>query len=177
MVTLTRDQAPARWETCLAVVCPLIAILGVQLVAAPNLAWAANAADGASRPPDQHSLAPAPMTTNAPAVNTVADTPSPSRWAQVPLWQKVLGVGASLVGLAAVGTGAYLLWLNGQAACSAGPRGSRCPYSDHQTALAGWLIVAGGAATSLGGVTLVLMPPIGGSRGRTVAGLTVSASF
>jgi hypothetical protein len=43
--------------------------------------------------------------------------------------------------------------------------------------LAGWLLVAGGTAASLGGVTLLLLPPIGESRGHAVAGLAVSGSF
>jgi hypothetical protein len=166
MTNVRADQAPARSD--LAVVCTLVATLSLA-IATPGLARAAETANEAARP---QALAPALAPTNVPAVDSVAEAPSPSRWARLPLWQKVLGVGASLVGLAAVGSGAYFLWQDGQATCSAGT----CPYH-HQTALAGWLLVAGGAATSLGGVTLVLLPPIGESRGHAVARLAVSGSF
>jgi hypothetical protein len=79
-----------------------------------------------------------------------------------------------LVGLAAVGGGAYLLWLDGQAGCSSSDGG--CASTRH-TALAGWLLVAGGTAATLGGVTLVLLPPIGDSRGHAMSGLALSATF
>jgi hypothetical protein len=164
MVNLRTDQAPARSEIGLAAVCVPIAILVVELVAAPSLAWAAEAATGAGLTPP--SLAPAPVAGSAPAANPVLGAPAPSRWARVPAWQKVLGVGATLVGLAAVGTGAYLLWLDGQ------PRAYKRP-----TALAGWLLMAGGTAASLGGVTFLLVPPSGESRGRALAGLAVSVRF
>jgi hypothetical protein len=174
MSSVRADQAPARSAIGLAAICTLLATLSFALVAWHGLAWAAETADGASRSQDQHSLAATPVTSNAPAQNSGTDTPSPSRWTRLPLWQKVLGVGATLAGLAAVGSGAYLLWLDGQAACS--PPAGPCAYH-HETALAGWLLVAGGAATSLGGVTLVLLPPIGESRGHAVARLAVSGSF
>ncbi|HJX65059.1 MAG TPA: hypothetical protein VJ860_14040 [Polyangia bacterium] len=174
MTNVRADQAPARAAIGLATVCTLVATLGLEFVVAPGLARAAETADGASLPQDQHLLAPAPAPTSVPAVDSVADAPSPSRWARLPLWQKVLGVGASLVGLAAVGSGAYFLWQDGRAACS--PPSGTCAYH-HQTALAGWLLVAGGTAASLGGVTLVLLPPIGASSGRAVARLALSASF
>ena len=175
MANVSADQAPARSEIGLTAACALVVILSIELVAAPGLARAAEAADGAGRPQNQPALAPAPVTSHAPAVNPVSGAPSPSRWAHVPRWQKVLGVGATLVGLAAVGTGAYLLWLDGQDACS--PRGKGCPYNEYQTALAGWLLVVGGTVASLGGVTLLLVPPIGESRSHAVAGLAVSARF
>jgi hypothetical protein len=171
MANLRTDLARARSEIRLAAACTLIAILVVELGAAPGLAWATEAAAGAGLP--QPAVAPAPVTSNAPAVNPVSETPPASRWARVPAWQKVLGVGATLVGLAAVGTGAYLLWFD-QASCS--PSVKRCA-SHRQTALAGWLLMAGGTAASLGGVTLLLVPPIGESRGRALAGLAVSARF
>jgi hypothetical protein len=79
-----------------------------------------------------------------------------------------------LAGLAAVGGGAYFLWQDGQSTCSTSTK--TCAYH-HQTALAGWLLVAGGAAFSLGGVTLVLLPPVGESHGHAVARLAVSGSF
>jgi hypothetical protein len=165
MVNLRTDQAPARSEIGLAAVCVPIAILVVELVAAPGLAWAAEAVTGAGLTPP--SLAPAPVAGSAPTANPVLGAPAPSRWARVPAWQKVLGVGATLVGLAAVGTGAYLLWLDGQKTGA---------FTD-QTALAGWLLVAGGTAASLGGVTFLLLPPSGESRGHALAGLAVSARF
>jgi hypothetical protein len=174
MSSVRADQAPARSAIGLAIVCTLVATLGLALVATPGLALAAETADAAGLPQDQHVLAPAPVMTGAPSVNSVAGTAAPSRWARVRLWQKVLGVGATLAGLAAVGSGAYLLWRDGQAACS--PPSGTCAYH-HQTALAGWLLVAGGTAASLGGVTLLLLPPIGESRGHAVAGLAVSGSF
>jgi hypothetical protein len=170
MANVSTDQAPARSEMRLAAVCVLVAILGFELGAAPGLARAAEAADGEGR---SQPVAPAPVATNSPTLNTVSGAPSASRWARVPAWQKVLGVGATLVGLAAVGTGAYLLWFD-QASCS--PSVERCA-SHRQTALPGWLLMAGGTATSLAGVTLLLVPPIGESRGRAVAGLAVSARF
>jgi hypothetical protein len=174
MTNARADQAPARSAIGLPSACTLVATLGLALVAAPGLARAAETADGASLPQDRHVLAPAPVMTGAPSLNSVAGTAAPSRWARVPLWQKMLGVGASLAGLAAVGSGAYLLWRDGQAACS--PPSGTCAYH-HQTALAGWLLVAGGTAASLGGVTLLLLPPIGESRGHAVARLAVSARF
>jgi hypothetical protein len=173
MSSVRADQAPARSAIGLATVCTLVATLGLALVATPG-ALASETANAAGLLQDQHVLAPAPVMTGAPSVNFLAGTAAPSRWARVRLWQKVLGVGASLAGLAAVGSGAYLLWRNGQAACS--PPSGSCAYH-HQTALAGWLLVAGGTAVSLGGVTLLLLPPIGESRGRAVARLAVSASF
>jgi hypothetical protein len=164
------DQAPDRWEIGLAVASTLVAILGVVLVAAPGPAWAAEAADQAG-PQNQPSLLPAPVTTAAPTVNAVSDSPSPSSWARVPGWQKVLGVGAILTGLAAVGAGAYLFWLDGQ---SARPESTSSKYN---TAWAGWLLMGGGTAASLGGVALLLVPPTGGSPGHPVAGLALSAKF
>jgi|GEM_PF-3376215 hypothetical protein len=174
MTNVRADQAPARSAIGLATVRALVVTLSLALVATPGLVRAAETADAAGLPQDQHVLAPAPVTTGAPSVNSVAGTAAPSRWARVPLWQKVLGVGASLAGLAAVGSGAYLLWRDGQAACS--PPTGTCAYH-HRAALAGWLLVAGGTAASLGGVTLVLLPPIGESRGHAVARLAVYASF
>jgi hypothetical protein len=168
MTNVRADQAPARSD--LAVVCTLVATLSLA-IATPGLARAAETANEAARP---QALAPALAPTNVPAVDSVAEAPSPSRWARLPLWQKVLGLGASLVGLAAVGGGAYFLWQDGQAACS--PPSGTCAYH-HKTALAGWLFVAGGTAASLGGVTLVLLPPIGASSGHAVARLALSASF
>jgi hypothetical protein len=161
----------------LAAACAVIAILSVELAAAPGIAWADEAWEATKPTQNQPSLAPAPAKTNASAVSAA---PSPSRWARVPAWQKVLGVGAILTGLAAVGTGAYLLWLDGQNACSPSatkPGGSSCAYPEHQTALAGWLLMAGGAAASLGGVTFLLVPPIGESRSHAAAGLALSARF
>jgi len=165
MVNLRTDQAPARSEIGWAAACTLVAILVVELFAAPGFAWATEAAAGAALP--QPAVGPAPTTPNASAANPVLGAPAPSRWARVPAWQKILGVGATLVGLAAVGTGAYLLWLDGQKTGA---------FTD-QTALAGWLLVAGGTAASLGGVTFLLLPPIGEPRGHAVAGLAVSARF
>jgi len=169
MTNVRADHPPAR--SGLAAVCALVATFSLTL-ATPGLARAAETANGAARPQDPHVPAAAPAPTSVPAVDSVADAPSPSRWARLPLWQKVLGVGASLVGLAAVGSGAYFLWQDGQSTCSSGT----CAYH-HQTALAGWLLVAGGAAFSVGGVTLVLLPPIGESRGQAVARLAVSGRF
>jgi hypothetical protein len=174
MTKLRAEQAPARSAIGLAGVCALVATLSLELVIAPGLARAAETADESARPQDQHLLASAPVTTSAPSVNSIADMSSPSRWARLPLWQKVLGVGAALAGLAAVGGGAYLLWRDGQAACS--PPSGACAYH-HETALAGWLLVAGGAVVSLGGVTLVLLPPLGESRSHAAARLAVAASF
>ncbi|MGB8298187.1 MAG: hypothetical protein WCG85_22425 [Polyangia bacterium] len=171
MTSVRADQAPARLGS--AAVCALVATLSLAL-AAPGIARAAETGNEAARPQDSRGLAPAPAPSNVPAVNFVAETPSPSRWARLPLWQKVLGVGASLAGLAAVGSGAYFLWQDGQSTCSASTK--TCAYH-HQTALAGWLLVAGGAATSLGGVTLVLLPAIGESHGHATARLAVSGSF
>jgi hypothetical protein len=170
MANVSTDQAPARSEMRLAAVCALIAILGIELAAAPGLARAAEAADGEGR---SQPVAPAPVATNSPTLNTVSGAPSASCWARVPAWQKVLGVGATLVGLAAVGTGAYLLWLD-QASCS--PSVKYCA-SHRETALPGWLLMAGGTAAGLGGVTLLLIPPIGESRSHAVAGLALSARF
>ena len=171
MPNVRTDQAPARSETGLAAVRTLIAILAIELVAAPGVARAAEVGAGMAQP----LLAPAPVASSPPAENPVSGPPSPSRWARVSPWQKVLGVGATLAGLAAVSGGAYLLWMDGQEACS--PPGSQCQFK-HQTALAGWLLVAGGTAASLGGVTLLLVPPIGQSRsGHAVAGLALSARF
>jgi hypothetical protein len=171
MVNLRTDQAPARSEIGWAAVCTLVAILVVELFAAPGLAWATEAAAAAALA--QPAVGPAPTTPNASAANPVLGAPAPSRWARVPAWQKVLGMGATLVGLAAVGAGAYLLWLD-QASCS--PSVKYCA-SHRETALPGWLLMAGGTAASLGGVTFLLVPPIGESRGRAVAGLAVSARF
>jgi hypothetical protein len=171
MTSVKADQAPARLG--LAAVCTLVATLSLAL-AAPGIARAAETGNEAARPQDPRAVVPAPAPTNAPEVNLLADTPSPSRWARLPLWQKVLGVGASLAGLAAVGGGAFFLWQDGQSNCAASTK--TCAYH-HQTALAGWLLVAGGAAASLGGVTLVLLPPLGESHGNTVARLAVSGSF
>jgi hypothetical protein len=171
MTSVRADQPPARLG--LAAVCTLVATLSFA-PATPGLARAAEAGNEAARSQDLRALAPAPAPTNVPAVNFVAETRSPSRWARLPLWQKVLGVGASLGGLAAVGGGAYFLWQDGQSTCSASSK--TCAYH-HQTALAGWLLVAGGAAASLGGVTLVLLPPIGESHGHAVARLAVSGGF
>ena len=173
MANARADQAPARSEISLAAACTLIAILSVELVAAPGRAWAAEATDAESRPQNQPALAPTPMTTNPPAVDAASISPSPSRWARVPTWQRVLGVGAILTGLAAVGSGAFLLWLDGQSSCWP----AKCSASNYHTALAGWLLVAGGTAASLGGVTLLLVPPTGESRSHPVAGLALSASF
>jgi hypothetical protein len=174
MSSVRADQAPTRSAIGLAAACTLVATLGLALVATPGLARAAETADRASLPQDQPVLAPAPVATGAPSLDSVAGTAAPSRWARVPLWQKVLGVGASLAGLVAVGSGAYLLWRDGQAACS--PPSGTCAYH-HETALAGWLLVAGGTAASLGGVMLVLLPPIGESRGHAAARLAVSGTF
>jgi hypothetical protein len=177
MVNLRTDQAPARSEIGWAAACTLVAILVVELFAAPGFAWATEAAAGAALP--QPAVGPAPTTPNASAANPVLGAPAPSRWARVPAWQKILGVGATLVGLAAVGTGAYLLWLDGQNACAPAKDKtslSACAFR-HPTALPGWLLMAGGTAASLGGVTFLLLPPIGESRGRAVAGLAVSARF
>jgi hypothetical protein len=171
MANVSTDQAPARSEMGLAAVCALAAILGFEFVAAPGLARAAEAADGEGR---SQPVAPAPVATNSPTLNTVSGAPSASRWARVPAWQKVLGVGATLVGLAAVGTGAYLLWLDGQNGCS--PPSKTCQYK-RETALPGWLLMAGGTAAGLGGVTLLLIPPIGESRSHAVVGLALSARF
>ena len=173
MVNLRTDQAPARSEIGWAAACTLVAILAVGLFAAPGLAWATEAAAAAALA--QPAVGPAPTTPNASAANPVLGAPAPSRWARVPAWQKVLGVGATLVGLAAVGTGAYLLWLDGQNACAR--PGIPCAYPEYQTAMAGWLLMAGGTAASLGGVTFLLVPPIGESRGHALAGLAVSARF
>jgi hypothetical protein len=170
MTSVKADQAPARLG--LAAICTL-ATLSLAL-ATPGLARAAETGNEAARPQDSRALVPAQAPTNAPEVNLLADTPSSSRWALLPLWQKVLGVGASLAGLAAVGGGAYFLWQDGQSTCSTSTK--TCAYH-HQTALAGWLLVAGGAAFSLGGVTLVLLPPVGESHGHAVARLAVSGSF
>ena len=168
------DQAPARSEIGLAWACALIAILSVELVAAPGLAWAAEATDAVGgRQQNQPALVPASVATNPPAVNVVSGSPAPSRWARLPAWQKVLGVGAALAGLAAVGGGAFLLWLDGQSSCWP----AKCQASHYHTALAGWLLMAGGTAASLGGVTLLLVPPIGESRGHAGAGLALSARF
>jgi len=82
-------------------------------------------------------------------------------------------VGAILTGLAAVGSGAFLLWLDGQSSCWP----AKCSASNYHTALAGWLLMAGGTAASLGGVTLLLVPPTGESRSHAVAGLALSARF
>ena len=171
MANLRTDQARARLEIRLAAACMPIAILVVGFVTPPGLGWAAEAAAGASLA--QPTLAPTPATTDASAANPVPGTPAPSRWARVPAWQKVLGVGATLVGLAAVGTGAYLLWLD-RASCS--PSVKSCA-SHRETALPGWLLMAGGTAASLGGVTFLLVPPLGESRGHALAGLAVSARF
>ena len=102
MVNLRTDQAPARSEIGWAAACTLVAILVVELFAAPGFAWATEAAAGAALP--QPAVGPAPTTPNASAANPVLGAPAPSRWARVPAWQKILGVGATLVGLAAVGT-------------------------------------------------------------------------
>jgi hypothetical protein len=173
MANVRVDQAPARSELGSAAVSTLAAILSIALVVAPGSAQAAGAADGAGIAQNHPSLLPAPVTTTAPAVDTVSGAPSPTRWARLPRWQKVLGVGAILTGLAAVGSGAYLLWLDGQAACQPAP----CQSSNYNTALAGWLLMAGGAAASLGGVTLVLVPPVGEARNHAAAGLELSAAF
>ena len=131
MANVRADQAPARSEIGLATVFTLGAALSLALVAAPGSALAADAADGAGIPQSQPALLPAPMTTTTPAVDTVSGAPSPTRWARLPRWQKVLGVGAILTGLAAVGGGAYLLWLDGQATC----RPAGCPPSTNTTPL------------------------------------------
>jgi hypothetical protein len=174
MANVRADQAPARSEIGLAAVFALGAALSVALVVAPGSAQAAEAANVVGLPQSQPSLLHPPVTTTAPAVNAVSGSPSPSRWARVPRWQKVLGVGAILTGLAAVGSGAYLLWLDGQYTC----RSAACPPSNkYNTALAGWLLMAGGTAASLGGVSLLLVPPIGESRSHAVARLALSAAF
>ena len=173
MANARADQAPARSEIGLAAACTLIAILSVAFVAAPGRAWAAEATDAVSRPQNQPALAPTPVTTSPPAVDAASGSPFPSRWARVPTWQKVLGVGAILTGLAAVGSGAFLLWLDGQSSCWP----AKCSASNYHTALTGWLLMAGGTAASLGGVTLLLVPPTGESRSHAVAGLALSARF
>jgi hypothetical protein len=173
MANLRGDQAPAPSEIGLAAVSTLVAIL-VALIDAPGLAQAAEGGADLPQAGNPSSLAPAPVMTTAPAADDVSGAPSPTRWARVPRWQKALGVGAILAGLAAVGSGAYLLWLDGQYTC----RSAGCtPFDKYNTALAGWLLMAGGTAASLGGVTLVLVPPIGESRSRAVAGLALSACF
>ncbi len=171
MANVRTAQAPARSGMGLAAVCTLVAILSAELVVAPGFAWAAEAAGGAGLP--QSSLSPPPVMSNALTTKHVSDASSISRWTLVPAWQKVLGVGATLVGLAAVGAGAYLLWRDGQYGCWPAP----CKSAQFHTALAGWLLVAGGAAVSLGGVTFLLLPPIGEPGGRALAGLAVSAKF
>ena len=172
MANVRADQAPARSEIGLAAVCALIAILSLQLIAAPGSALAAEAADAVGIPQNQPSLLPTPAATTAPAVNAVSGSPSPTRWTRLPRWQKVFGVGAILTGLAAVGSGAYLLWLDGQPAC-----GLAACASSYHTALAGWLLMAGGTAASLGGVTLILVPPIGKAGNHAAAGLALYATF
>jgi hypothetical protein len=172
MANVRAAQAPARSAIGLAAVFTLGAALGVALVATPVFAQAAEAAEVAGIPQHQPSLVPAPVTT-APTADAVSDALPPTRWARLPRWQKVFGVGAILTGLAAVGSGAYLLWLDGQPAC----RPAGCVSSRYNTALAGWLLMAGGTAASLAGVTLVLVPPIGGARSHAAAGLALSATF
>jgi hypothetical protein len=173
MAHVRADQAPARSEIGLAAVCTLVAILILQVIAAPGSALAAEAADAAGIPQKQPSLLPTPVATDASAVNAVSGSPSPSRWARLPRWQKVFGVGAILTGLAAVGSGAYLLWLDGQAACWP----AKCVSSKYNTALAGWLLMAGGTAASLGGVTLILVPPMDKAGNHAAAGLALYATY
>jgi len=173
MANARADQTPARSEIGLAAACALIAMLSLELVAAPGRAWAAEVTDAASRPQNQPALAPTPVMSNSPTLDAASGSPSPSHWARVPTWQRVLGVGAILTGLAAVGSGAFLLWLDGQSSCWP----AKCSASNYHTALAGWLLMAGGTAASLGGVTLLLVPPTAESRSRPVAGLALSARF
>ena len=173
MANVRADQAPARSAIGLAAVFTLGAALGVALVATQGSAQAAEAEDVAGISQHQPSLLPAPVTTTVPTADAVSDALPPTRWARLPRWQKVFGVGAILTGLAAVGSGAYLLWLDGQPAC----RPAGCVSSRYNTALAGWLLMAGGTAASLAGVTLVLVPPIGGARSHAAAGLALSATF
>ena len=136
MANVRAAQAPARSAIGLAAVFTLGAALVVALVATPVFAQAAEAADVAGIPQHQPSLVPAPVTTTAPTADAVSDALPPTRWARLPRWQKVFGVGAILTGLAAVGSGAYLLWLDGQPAC----RPAGCVSSRYNTALTGWLL-------------------------------------
>jgi len=142
-------------------ICVLASLLGLDLTSPAAQA-------GKADPPVQNAgitPAPTPMKIDAPVPS---GTPPRSLWTTVPAWRKVLGIGTTLVGLAAVGTGAYLLWDNNTC------HGEPCPFS-HDTALPGWLLVAGGAAASLGGVTLILVP--GPAESRPVARLLFSGTF
>jgi hypothetical protein len=142
-------------------ICALTAQLGSEM------ACPAAQAGAAGLPTQDVAIAPAPtpMKIDGPAASSA---PPSSLWTTVPLWRKVLGISSTLVGLAAVGTGAYLLWYN--TTCEGDP----CPFP-HDTALPGWLLVAGGAAASLGGITLILVP--GPAESRPVARLVFSGTF
>lgn len=149
--------------------CALGAMLAFEIGAPLGVARAAEAAAGAA-PQQPGDLTPAPTTPDASGLTSTSDAPSSSAWAPVPGWQKAVGVGATLVGLAAVASGAYLVWYT----CNSDS--SSCLYP-HKTAPAGWLLIAGGAAATLGGVTLVLVPIGGKSAGHAVAGLAMSGAY
>jgi len=156
----------------------LVVIIGVELGVPSGIAWGAEVAPGAAvqQSGDRPSLAP--TAPSAPGVNAISNEPPLSRGARVPGWRTALGVGVTVVGLAAVASGAYFLWQNGQRYDCLPPdsNGVRCLHTRNY-ALAAWLLVAGGAAATLGGVTLAVVPVAGESGGHAPAGLAVSAVF
>jgi hypothetical protein len=144
-----------------ATVCTLVALLVAETAGPWGVAWAAET--GNHPAVEQPARSPA----EAPAA---AGTPPASLWTTIPVWRKILGISTTLVGLAAVGGGAYFLSENGT--CPSGA--STCTFP-RSTAMAGWLLVAGGAAATLGGVTMMLVPV--SSESHAVAGFGFVAAF
>ena len=142
-------------------VCTLVALLVAEIAGPWGVAWATETGIQPAVEPAGRSPAESPA---------AAGTLPSSLWTTIPLWRKILGISTTLVGLAAVGGGAYFLWENNT--CPSGA--NTCAYP-HNTALAGWLLVAGGAAATLGGVTMILVPV--SNESHAVAGLGLVAAF
>jgi hypothetical protein len=143
-------------------VCTLVALLVAEIASPWGVAWATET--GNHPAVEQAGRSP----TETPAAS---GTPPSSLWTTIPLWRKILAISTTLVGLAAVGGGAYFLWENNTCPSS----GNTCAYTPHASVLASWLLVAGGAAATLGGVTMMLVPI--SSESHAVAGFGLVAAF
>jgi hypothetical protein len=76
---------------------------------------------------------------------------------------RALSIAALAGGVALVGSGIYLLHLNGQGTCSLAANEKQCPRLYNTTGLGTGLVIGGGVAAVGGLVGLVFFPPGGGT--------------
>jgi len=118
-------------------------------------------------PPPPNAAAPAPapppvpvagLTPAVPPLRPTIVSPPPPPPAQESSWSlpRYLSVAAVGLGLATVGTGIYVLHINGQGTCDLGSPKEACPKIHGTKKLATGLLVGGGAA-ALGGLVGIII--------------------